>query len=303
MVVGIVTVQDGKYFYFDAMFALKRIGLALAFSPTAEVMLAEAYRVVQLLGGELIIIHVGQRNQPDEEKLKALMAKVNVPSHNSTIMWEEGSPTRAILKACEKGKIDLLITGALRKEKLVQYYVGTVARKILRKAPCSVLTIVNPQPARNIVVNAEDSPYIMDAIEAGCQLAKAESSTWVHIVRELKMYGLTMAASDQFSEEQYDQVRHQLVKDEIEKVEKLLTHVPHHGLKVNIKIISGKSGFELAKFAQKKNADLLVVGAPPRKFSFFDRVFPHDLEYIFADLPCNVLIVNPGKKEKEGHHG
>jgi nucleotide-binding universal stress UspA family protein len=292
-----------KYLYFDGMFAFKRIGLALAFSPTAEVMLTEAYRVVQLLKATLVIIHVGQRNEADEEKLAALMLKVGVQKEVCAVMWEEGSPAKAILKACDKGKIDLLVTGALRKENLVRYYLGTVARRILRKAPCSVLTIVNPQPIKNIVVNAEDSPYIIDAIETGCLFGKAENAAWVHIVRELKMYGLTMAASDHFSEEEYDQVRHDLVKDEIEKVEKLLTRIPHQGLKVNIKIISGKSGFELGKFAEKKNADLLVVGAPPRKFSFFDRVFPHDLEYIFADLPCNVLIVNPKSKEKEERHG
>ena len=71
-------------------------------------------------------------------------------------------------------------------------------------------------------------------------------------------------------------------------------------LKINIKIVSGKSGFEIAQFAQRKQADLLVVGAPPRRFSLFDRVFTHDQEYIFADLPCNLLIVNP---RKEAAHG
>jgi nucleotide-binding universal stress UspA family protein len=56
--------------------------------------------------------------------------------------------------------------------------------------------------------------------------------------------------------------------------------------------VSGKSGFELPKFAVKKSANLLVLGAPPRRSSFFDRLFPHDLEYILADLPCNLLIVH-----------
>jgi hypothetical protein len=50
----------------------------------------------------------------------------------------------------------------------------------------------------------------------------------------------------------------------------------------------------------RKHADLLIVGASPRKFSFFDRVFPHDLEYIFGDLPCNLLMVS---KRKEAGNG
>jgi len=123
-------------------------------------------------------------------------------------------------------------------------------------------------------------------------LGKIEKSNWLHVVREIKLYGLTMSAAEQCSEDEYTQLRNDLVSTEIDNVQVMLNKIPHEGLKVNIKILSGKSGFELAQFATRKNADLLVMGATQRKFSFFDRVFPHDQEYIFADLPCSILIVN-----------
>ena len=271
----------------------KKIGLALAFSPTAEAMLAEAYRLTLQLEGQLILIHVAPHGETEERQLAALLEATGIAGDQVRTVWEAGEPTKAILRVCKNESIDLLITGALKKEKLVQYYLGTIARKLLRKAPCSVLTLVNPRPFKNIVVDAEDSPFIMQTLTVACHFGQKEKAAWVHIARDLKMYGLTMAASDQCSEEEYDQTRHQLVRDEIEKVERLLGHVAHQGLKINIKITSGKAGFELAKFAQRKNADLLVVAAPPRKFSFLDRVFPHDLEYILADLPCNLLVVHP----------
>jgi nucleotide-binding universal stress UspA family protein len=271
----------------------KKIGLALAFSPTAQAMLAEAHRLARQLDGQLILIHVGPHGATEETQLAALLQATGIPGEQVRTVWEAGEPTKAILRVCKNEGLDLLITGALKKEKLVQYYLGTIARKLLRKAPCSVLTLVNPRPFKNIVVDAEDSPYMVQALTVACHFGQKEKAAWVHIARDLKMYGLTMAASDQCSEEEYDQTRHQLVRDEIEKVERLLGHIAHQGLKINIKITSGKAGFELAKFAQRKNADLLVVAAPPRKFSFLDRVFPHDLEYILADLPCNLLVVHP----------
>jgi nucleotide-binding universal stress UspA family protein len=95
-------------------------------------------------------------------------------------------------------------------------------------------------------------------------------------------------------------MQHTLVQDDVDSVEKLLQHIPHEGLKVNIKLVMGKSGFELAKFTKRKEADLLVVGASARRFSLFDRVFTHDQEYIFEDLPCNLLIVNPRKEVDNG---
>jgi nucleotide-binding universal stress UspA family protein len=157
-----------------------------------------------------------------------------------------------------------------------------------------------PHPINNIVVNAEDSPYVDEAIATACELGRAERASWLHVVKEIKLYSLTMSAADQHTENEYDDFRNSLVREEMEAVEKTLRKIPHEGLKVNIKLVSGKSGFELVKFAHRKHADLLVVGASPRRFSLFDRVFPHDLEYIFADLPCNLLIVHPRKEEKHG---
>lgn len=278
-------------------FGIRKIGLAIAFSPTSEAMMAEASRLTILYKASLVLIHVGDHGLKEDQLMKALLEKTGLHASSAKICWESGKPVDSILKVCQREKIDLLIAGALKKENLVGYYIGTIARKIMRKADCSFLMITNPttEPTsyKNIVVNAEDSPYVIEAISAACQLGLKEQSNWVHIVRELKMYGLTMAAADQCTEVEYDDMRQHLVKDEIDKVEEMLGKIPHDKLKVNIKMVSGKAGFELSKFAQRKNADLLIVGAPRRRFSIFDRVFPHDLEYIFGDMPCNLLVIHP----------
>lgn len=279
--------------------SFNKIALGIAFSPTAEAMLSETARLARLFASEVLLIHVGPKTADFEARLANMIDGCGLSRERLSIVWESGEPASVILACCKKHKVDLLVTGALKKENLVQYYVGTIARKVLRKAGCAVLTIANPskeeKPYKNIVVSAEDSPYIKEAISTACQLVPKNHGAWVHIVREVKLYGLTMAASDQYTEEEYDDVRQGLVKTEIQKVEEMLHRIPHEGIRVNIKVVSGKSGFELPRFAERKSADLLVVGAPPRKFSFFDRIFPHDIEYILADLPCNLLIVQPSK--------
>ncbi|MEI9918836.1 MAG: universal stress protein [Bacteroidota bacterium] len=287
--------------------AFHKIAVGVAFSPTSEAMLTETARLAHMLNSEMLLIHVGNQTADTEARMNAMIAKCDMLRDRLTVIWGSGDPVDVILDSCKKHHVDLLVTGALKKENLVEYYVGTIARKVLRKAGCSVLTIVNPstenRPYKNVVVSAEDSTYIGEAITTACTLIPKDHGSWLHIVREVKLYGLTMAASDQHTEEEYDNVRQSLVKQEIQKVEELLTKVPHEGVRINIKMVSGKSGFELPRFAQRKNADLLVVGAPPRRFSFFDRVFPHDIEYIFADLPCNLLVVRPSKYRKEDLHG
>ncbi|MCI0751081.1 MAG: universal stress protein [Flammeovirgaceae bacterium] len=282
----------------------KRIALAFAFSPRMEALLAEAVRLQKLWNAELLLIHVGIYGEEQMKSLQRALNQAGSDLSNVTLINEEGKPSERILHVCKTQNVDLLIAGALKKENLVKYYLGTVALKILRKANCSVLMLVKPseQPApyQHIVINAEDSPYVEDALRVACYIGIQDQSSWLHVIREIKMYGFTMSATQQGTEKEYDQLRHDLVRQEVEMVEKMLAKIQHDKLKVNIKMLSGKSGFELAKFAERKHADLLVVGAPPRRFSLFDRVFPHDLEYIFADMPCNLLVVHPAGKE-QGH--
>ena len=273
-----------------------RLCLAFAISPRSDALLTEAARLTKLFNAHLTVLHVGEEKVKDLTTISALLRQKGLDAVQFEILCETGSPARVILAACKREKIDLLIAGALQKENLLQYYLGTIGRTILRKARCSVLMLTNPSvdgmTLKNIVTLAEDSPFVEEAISISCTLAQAANTKFIHIVRELKLFGLTLSALEQSSEAEYDKQRHHLLQEEIDKVEAILNRVPHSNVKVNIKVISGKSGFELARFAEKKHADLLVVGAPNRRIYFFDRFFRHDLEYVFADMPCNLLIVH-----------
>lgn len=285
-------------------FQIKKIALAVAFSPTAPAMLAEAARLSICFNAKLVVIHVGAHAPESEQKMDTLLRAAGLSADQVIVLWRKGDPVKEILKSCKEEHVDLLLAGALRKENLMNHYLGTVARKIMHKADCSVLLLltpsVEPKPFSEIVANADDGPYVQQTLTMACSLSKVENPAWLHIVREIKMYGLTVTSSEHYSEEEYSQLKTDLVATEINNVQKMLDGIPHEGLKINIKILAGKSGFEAAQFAIRKQADLLIMAAPERKFSLFDRVFPHDQEYIFADLPCNLLIVNPGKEGKRG---
>lgn len=280
---------------------IRTLGLAIAFSPTSGGMLAEAARLALRFNARLILIHVGKHGSEEDLLMDNLLSPHQLARDRVTLRWESGTPAKAILKVCDEEKVDLLLAGALKKENLFHYYLGTIARTIMRKAKCPVLLLtepsLTPRGFSNVVVDAEDSQLVNYSIALAFRMCEDHDKSWVHVVRELKLYGLVMSAADQCTEAEYENIRQGLVREEIEKVEEMIRKVPHHRLKINIKVISGKSGFELSQFARRKQADLLVVAAPNRKFSIFDRVFTHDQEYIFAEMPCNLLIVHSGKEE------
>ena len=46
--------------------------------------------------------------------------------------------------------------------------------------------------------------------------------------------------------------------------------------------IFGKRGYSIGHYAQVARADLLVMNAPA-KMTFWDRLFPHDIEHILTE--------------------
>ncbi len=258
-------------------------------------MLAEAYRFKKMFDARLILIHIGVKTEENEQYLWQLVKEAGVNADKTDVIWEQGKPAKKILSICERENIDLLLAGALKQENLYNYYVGSIARKILRKAHCSVMMLVDPseklKPFKEIVIDAEDNPFVHEALMAGMDIGRAEKSRQIHVLREIKLYGLAISVAVESTELEKSEIRRTMVNAELEKVNKKLTDIDVSGLKVNIKIIAGKSGFELLRFTKKVNADLMVVSDPGRSFDLFDRVFKHDLEFIFADLPCNLLIV------------
>lgn len=273
----------------------KKIALAIAFSPRMEALICETKRMKDLYGASLILIHIGQDTDDKRASLDAFLTKYRLDPQTTTVIWKEGKPAKKIIQICNQENVDLLIAGALKQENVFTYYLGSIARKIIRKAKCSVLVLVEPSLAprrfNKVVINGTQQSQTPQVIRRGIALCKAEQSTQVFIVNEIKMYLLRMATASEESEAKAAIIKRQLVQDEVSYVENILKDIDQGDLRVQIKVTGGRWAVELAKFSEKIKADLLVVGAQ-ENLNFLDRLFPHDLEDILSNLPCNVLIIN-----------
>jgi len=72
--------------------------------------------------------------------------KVNVEHH-----LKEGDPATEIIRLAQETKCDLIVMGTHGRTGLSRLLLGSVAEQVLRKAPCSVLTVKTPLPeARSV---------------------------------------------------------------------------------------------------------------------------------------------------------
>jgi nucleotide-binding universal stress UspA family protein len=279
----------------------KRIATAIAFSPTALAVLHEAIRIAQSFQAEVFFIHVGERNTATEKRIAHLLNQAGCEPENYSIMWKQGDPATAILAACEEKNVDLLIAGALQKENLVQYYKGSIARKLCRKANCSLLLLTQPgiesKPCERIVVNGLDHPKTPDTIRTACYVSEAFASKQLTIVEEIASAHVSPADSDEGSVQEAHQKKARIARNEHLRLSRFLAELPEiNGLTVKEHCIFGKKGYSIGHFAETSKADLLMVNSPDTKLGFLDRVFTHDLEYILSDMPCDILIVHSTRK-------
>lgn len=273
----------------------QKIALAIAFSPRMEALITEVKKLVTLFESELILIHVGLKTDELETKLAEILKSLEVDTSRTKVLWkEEGKPAKKILEACKEEKVDLLVAGALKQEGFLSYYLGSVGRKIIRKSPCSVLTLIEPKMETTtfskVVVNGTQLEITPEVIRNAVKFSEKVSARNVYILNEIKMYGLMMGTASEDNEDEVSGTRRKLVQDEIAYVEDILKEVDTGDLKISIKVTGGRWATELARYCEKIEADLLIVG-DDQSLTFFDRLFPHDLEDLLSTLPCNLLIV------------
>ena len=275
----------------------KTIGIGVNFSPNLEANINEAARLALCLGSKLVLIHVGETS---DEKSKTFLTFLKPFVNNGLefeILFKSGDPVDVILSSTIEKNIDLLIIGALKKENFLKYYLGSIARKITRKANCSVLLLINPSiervPCEHIVVNGLKDPKTKETVNTAFFVGHKLGVNKITVVEEINQDEVSVKVDDDKSLRISTIIKERLRLREEARVKKILNTIPSEYTKeITIKSqpIFGKRGYSIGHYAQVARADLLVMNAPS-KMTFWDRLFPHDIEHILTELPTDVLIV------------
>jgi len=273
------------------------IGIGVTFSPNLKANLYEAARLSLLFDSSLILIHVGSSSEDKTAQFSEILSPFSADGLSYTVVYQPGEPVASILNIVVQQKIDLLILGALQRENILNYYVGSIARKITRKAPCSLLLLINPSieriPCTHIVVNGLSDEKTEHTIAIAFSIGCAFESEKLTIVEEITQAEVAVNIDDDKSLRKADLMKERLRRREDSRIQHILDQIPEEQKKkLNVKTqpIFGKRGYSIGHFAQVVRADLLIMNAP-KKSGFLDRLFPHDMEHILTELPTDLLII------------
>jgi len=267
----------------------KTIAVASTFSPRFKQVIAEAKRIRERFSADLHLIYVGERNEEIAKKFSDALAQLELPL-DSKIHYEKGEPADAILHALAREKIDVIVAGALEKEVVLHPFLGNVARRLVREAPCSVMLFTapgaRPKPLRRIVFVADYSDTRLDALKRTLSFAAAESCERLYVIRIITTFDQARASirgkPTKRSKSSGD-------NDEEEALENFVLSAGATDVPIEARCIRGNTGLAASDFVQSVKADLLVV--PLQKKAGGSPQLPSNIAWVTDVIPCNLWVI------------
>ena len=233
----------------------------------------------------------------DLDALRQRVAAFVSPEAQDTIAIEpqavEGDPAREILAEAES--VDVIVMGTHGRSGFERLMLGSVTERVLRRAPCSVLTIplaaaaaaaAVPVVFRRIVAAVDFSDVSMAALrQAACLAAEADARlTAMHVIEVPEHLALWIDRVDGIGHVRaWADAAARHLRDAVGPDTREYAHVDQ-------RVETGKAYREILHVADEKGADLIVIGA--HGHGVIEQMFiGSTAQHIVRRARCPVLIV------------
>lgn len=266
----------------------------VAFSPHAQLIAATAFVFARRLSARVVFVHVGPEDAETRQRLAAVLHEAEITGDCELIL-RPGNPAEILLEVAEELHADLLITGALESEGMLQTLFGSVARKIARRAQCMVLLLplnVHTVPRLDhVVMGVRSGEPVESMLNFTLRLLRSAGQSSLRIVQESD-YALRLAARylDEREREAFDSKQRSDLADS-------LSVFDFSGIDLQVEVLDDSAeGVGLVEHARNNGADLVITQAPSRTLTLRDRLITHPTESVLLDLPCGILLYRSKSK-------
>jgi nucleotide-binding universal stress UspA family protein len=240
-------------------------------------------------------------NLPTREEVVAELARA---AHDSgadadrlNTVAEVGQTVPTIVDQAVTRKADLLVVGTHGRSGFERFLLGSVTEKLLRKAPCPVLT-VPPHAERGalpsgrfarVLCPMDFSPAALQALGFALELARDPGGvvTVLHVIEFLAEH--EPRATAHFNVEEF---RRALVEEAHERLRKVISEAPAGARTVRDVVSIGRAYTEVLRVGE--GHDLIVMGAQGHSGLALS-LFGSTTQYVVRGAACPVLTVRaPG---------
>jgi nucleotide-binding universal stress UspA family protein len=263
------------------MIAVERILVAHDFTKNAAAALTKAVTLAGILDATCDVLHVVERSGIDAG---------DQPPVGFAVEYRHGLPHEEIVRYAAERSIDLIVMGTHGRRGLAHALLGSVAEKVVRTAPCPVLTIrERSRPvAATILVATDFGPASEEALDYGRTLAHLCGAS-LQLLHVADNYFMRPIVSDP----------HVLIAAARERLRAQLTGDDRRTLgALAILDLSDHPAEAIVDYAKNANIDLIVMGTHGRQT--LNRFLVGSVaEQVVRTAPCNVLTVGEAGRQSE----
>jgi len=281
---------------------LKNILFATDFSPAADLAAPIAVQIAQRYGAKVYGVHVNRfddytgtapsawaamaeaMDRENKEQTQRLNKQLEGVEHEAVI--GEGNTWDVISDLIEKKEIDLVVLGTRGRTGFGKVLLGSVAEKILRQAPCPVLTVgphVNPwseeySKMREILYATDLATDTPAAAPYAISLAQENQAHLVllHVIEDRKAGELVDSPEVMDCKER--------------RLQQMVTEQAGLWCEPTYIVEQGPAAEKILDVSKRRHTDLIVLGARPAK-GFATHLSLGTVQKVVSQATCPVLTV------------
>ena len=230
-----------------------------------------------------------------QEEMRKVTDSAGIRSLDVILSARAGDPARSIVDQALETAADLVVMGTHGRSGFERLLIGSVAEKVLRKAPCPVL-LVPPDLAaaaptdvtfKRILCAMDFSPAALQALGFALDLARQADGvvTVLHAIEWLAEE--EPRAHAHFNVPEY---RYYLVDAARERLRTLLADESRTWSAIEERVVLGRAYREILKMAAESGTDLIVMGAQGRG-GLGLTLFGSTTQQVVRAATCPVLTV------------
>lgn len=230
------------------------------------------------------------------EGLAAEVRRIRRPGVEVDTELRRGSPVHEILTAADEWPADLLVLGTHGRGGFERLVLGSVAEKILRKAPCAVLAVPHDAVAavrggatqvQHVLCSHDGSAASSDGVRYAVALAERTGArlTLVSVVESLPYGG-------DFTGAEFAGFRAARDKHAREALDSAVPADVRVRCNVHDRLVYGHPAQQILEVAAQERPDLIVMGVQGRG-ALDLAMFGSTTNHVVRHAPCPVLTVRP----------
>lgn len=226
-----------------------------------------------------------------EEKLREFVKQHPHDDIQPELAVHEGIAADCILSFVKARKTDLIVMGTHGRRGFDRMVLGSVADRVMRRAPCPVLTICKAPPESTAAGEERHHVHHLNRVLYCTDFSENSQPALNYAISATQEYDAELTLLHVIEETPSSAKKTEAIARAAEQLDKLIPAEERNKLKIKTTVRIGKPYQQIIQFAQEAQIDMVAMGVSGR--GALDRAVFGSTTYRVIQLgPCPVLAVH-----------